>query len=61
MSLVKSIGEQKVNLEFNKDFINLFSEKIKSKDVVFINQTLADLHSALSTRLQVRFVKGVSG
>ena len=46
MSLVKSIGKQKVNLDFNKDFINLFSEKIKSKDVVFINQTLADLHSA---------------
>ena len=46
MSLVKSIGKQKVNLDFNKDFINLFSEKIKSKDVAFINQTLADLHSA---------------
>ena len=24
MSLVKSIGKQKVNLDFNKDFINLF-------------------------------------
>ena len=46
MSLVKSIGKQKVNLDFNKDFINLFSEKIKTKDVAFINQTLADLHSA---------------
>ena len=29
MNLVKSVGKQKVNLEFNKDFINLFSEKIK--------------------------------
>ena len=46
MSLVKSVGKQKVNLDFNKDFINLFSEKIKSNDVSFINQTLADLHSA---------------
>ena len=46
MSLVKSIGEQKVNLEFNKDFINLFSEKIKAKDVLFINQTLENLHAA---------------
>ncbi len=46
MSLVKSIGQQKVNLDFNKDFIKLFSEKIKSKDVGFINQTLADLHPA---------------
>ena len=46
MSLVKSVGEQKVNLEFNKDFINLFTKKIKSKDIAFINQTLADLHSA---------------
>ena len=46
MSLVKSIGKQKVNVEFNKDFINLFSEKIKTKDVAFINQTLEDLHAA---------------
>ena len=46
MSLVKSIGKQKVNVDFNKDFINLFSEKIKSKDVAFINQTLEDLHAA---------------
>ncbi len=44
MSLVKTIGEKKVNLDFNKDFINLFSEKITSKDVQFINQTLKDLH-----------------
>ncbi len=46
MSLVKSIGKQKVNVDFNKDFINLFSEKIRSKDVAFINQTLEDLHAA---------------
>ena len=31
MSLVKSIGKQKVNLEFNKDFINVFSENKKSR------------------------------
>ena len=46
MSLVKSIGKQKVNVDFNKDFINLFSKKIKSNDVAFINQTLEDLHAA---------------
>ena len=46
MSLVKSVGKQKVNLDFNKDFINLFTQKIKQKDIKFINQTLADLHAA---------------
>ena len=46
MSLVKSIGKQKVNVDFNKDFINLFSQKIKTNDVAFINQTLEDLHAA---------------
>ena len=46
MSLVKSIGKQKVNLDFNKDFINLFTQKIKQKDIQFINQTLEDLHAA---------------
>ena len=44
MSFVKSIGEKKVNFDFNKDFINIFSDKIKSGDIQFINQTLKDLH-----------------
>jgi magnesium transporter len=44
MSLVKSIGTKKVNFDFNKDFISVFSEKIKSSDIKFINQTLKDLH-----------------
>ena len=51
MSLVKSIGKQKVNLDFNKDFINLFTQKIKLKDVKFINQTLADLHDSSNTKI----------
>ena len=46
MSLVKSIGKQKVNLEFNKDFIDLFNQKIKSNDITFINKTFADYHPA---------------
>jgi hypothetical protein len=29
MSLIKSIGEKKVNLEFNKNFITTVSAKIK--------------------------------
>ena len=29
MSLVKSIGKQKVNVEFNKDFINLLVKRLK--------------------------------
>tara|TARA_B100001093_G_C26837577_1_gene1019069 strand:+ start:1744 stop:3123 length:1380 start_codon:yes stop_codon:yes gene_type:complete len=44
MSLVKSIGEKKVNFDFNKDFINIFTDKIKSADIKFLNQTLKDLH-----------------
>ena len=46
MSLIKSIGDKKVNLDFNKDFISIFSDKIKSSDIQFINQTLKDLHPA---------------
>ena len=44
MSLIKSIGSKKVNFDFNKNFINTFIEKINSKDLQFINQTLKDLH-----------------
>jgi len=46
MTLVKSTGNKKVNLDFNKEFINTFSDKIQSRDIVFINQTLKDLHES---------------
>ena len=46
MTLVKSTGNKKVNLDFNKEFINTFSEKIQSGDANFINQTLKDLHES---------------
>ena len=44
MSLIKSIGSKKVNLDFNKNFITIFSDKINISDLQFINQTLKDLH-----------------
>ncbi len=46
MTLVKSTGNKKVNLDFNKEFINTFSDKINSSDIGFINQTLKDLHES---------------
>ena len=46
MTLVKSIGNKKVNLDFNKEFINTFSNKIQSNDVQFVNQTINDLHES---------------
>ena len=33
MTLVKSTGDKKVNLDFNKEFINTFSAKIQSADI----------------------------
>ena len=44
MSLIKSIGNKKVNFDFNKNFITTFSDKINIEDLQFINQTLKDLH-----------------
>jgi magnesium transporter len=44
MSLTKEITDKKVNFEFNKDFINLFSKKIKENDTNFLNRTLKELH-----------------
>ena len=46
MTLVKSTGNQKVNLDFNKEFINTFSDKIQLNDIQFVNQTLKDLHES---------------
>ena len=44
MSLTKEITDKKVNFEFNKEFINLFSKKIKDSDTNFLNRTLKELH-----------------
>ena len=46
MVLLKPAGNKKVNLDFNKEFINTFSEKIENANIEFINQTLKDLHEA---------------
>jgi len=46
MALPKSREAKKVNLDFNKEFINTFTQNIESKNVEFINQTLKDLHEA---------------
>ena len=51
MSLIKSIGNKKVNLDFNKNFITVFSEKINIGDLQFINQTLKDLHPSDTANL----------
>jgi len=51
MSLIKSIGSKKVNLDFNKNFITVFSEKINIGDLKFINQTLKDLHPSDTANL----------
>ena len=44
MSIIKSIGAKNVNFDFNKEFLSIFSDKIKTSDIKFINQTLKDLH-----------------
>ena len=46
MSLTKQISDKKVNFEFNKEFINVFSKKIKENDTDFLNKTLKELHPA---------------
>ncbi len=46
MTLPESKEAKKVNLDFNKEFINTFTQNIESRNVEFINQTLKDLHEA---------------
>ena len=46
MTLPKTREAKKVNLDFNKEFINTFTQNIESRNVEFINQTLKDLHEA---------------
>ena len=46
MTLSKKIKDKKVNFEFNKEFINVFSKKIKDNDTEFLARTLKELHPA---------------
>ena len=46
MALPKSSETKKVNLDFNKEFIDTFTQNIEEGNVAFINQTLKDLHEA---------------
>ena len=43
MVLVKKIKDKKVNIEFNKEFIKVINEKIKSKDTDFLAKSLKEL------------------
>ena len=40
MSLTKQIPDKKVNFEFNKEFINVFSKKIKENNTEFLEKHL---------------------
>ena len=51
MSLTKDIIDKKANFEFNKEFINIFSKKIKDNNTEFLNKTLRELHPADSADL----------
>ena len=51
MSLTKEIKDKKVNFEFNKGFVNLFSQKIRDSDTTFLDKTLKELHPADSADL----------
>jgi len=51
MSLTKEITDKKVNFEFNKEFISVFSKKIKDNDTLFLNRTLKEIHPSDSADL----------
>ena len=43
MVLLKKIKDRKVNIEFNKEFIKVINEKIKSQDTDFLDKSLREL------------------
>ena len=46
MTLIKKIKDKKVNFEFNKEFINVVTEKIISNDAQFITNSFKEMHPA---------------
>ena len=46
MSLVKKIKDKKVNFEFNKEYINVVTNKIANNDALFITNSFKEMHPA---------------
>ena len=46
MSLIKKSKDKIVNFEFNKEYINVITEKISSSDADFINNSFKEMHPA---------------
>jgi len=46
MVLTKKISDKKVNFEFNKEFINVFNNKIKDNNAEYLNKALKEQHPA---------------
>ena len=43
MTLLKKTKDKKVNIDFNKEFIKLFNQKLKEQDIDFLDKSLKDL------------------
>jgi len=46
MTVVKKIKDKKVNFEFNKEYIEVVTDKIASNDAVFISNSFKEMHPA---------------
>jgi len=46
MSLIKKIKDKKVNFEFNKEYINVVTNKIANNDALFITNSFKEMHPA---------------
>jgi len=46
MSLIKKIKDKKVNFEFNKEYINVVTNKIANNDALFITNSFNEMHPA---------------
>ncbi len=46
MTLIKKIKDKKVNFEFNKEYINVLTDKISTNDNEFISKSFKEMHPA---------------
>ncbi len=46
MTLLKKTKDKRVNIDFNKEFIKLFNQKLKEEDIAFLDKSLKELHPA---------------
>ena len=60
MNLTKKLKDKKIDFEFNKEYINVLTDKISNNDAIFITDSFKEMHPADAADI-IDYHRGVVG